>query len=154
LDAYTTALTLLSRRELSAKQLRDRLLRRQFPAEDVDAIVERLRTDRTLDDRRVALAAARMAASIKGRGRRRVLRYVQQMGVSSDIAAAAVTEVFGEVDEAALLDRAIAKRLKDTPVAALDARGKARLVRQLVTQGFEPAAVFARMRRKGADPDE
>jgi regulatory protein len=154
LDAYTTALTLLGRRELSAKQLRDRLLRRQFSAEDVDVVIDRLRADRTLDDHRVALAAARMAASIKGRGRRRVLPYVQQLGVSPDIAAAAVTEVFGEIDEAALLDRAIAKRLKTIPIAALDARAKARLVRQLVTQGFEPAAVFARLRRKGVDPDE
>jgi regulatory protein len=154
LDAYTTALTLLGRRELSAKQLRDRLIRRQFPAEEVDTVIDRLRSDRTLDDRRVALASARMAASIKGRGRRRVLQYVQQLGVASDLATAAVAEVFAEVDEAALLDRAIAKRLKDTPVAGLDAKGKARLIRQLVTQGFEPAAVFARLRRKGVDPDE
>jgi regulatory protein len=154
LDAYITALTLLGRRELSARQLRDRLIRRQFPAEEVDAVIARLQSDRTLDDRRVALASARMAASIKGRGRRRVLQYVQQLGVSSDVAIAAVTEVFGEVDEAALLDRAIARRLKDAPVSALDARGKARLIRHLVAQGFEPAAVFARLRRKGVDPDE
>jgi SOS response regulatory protein OraA/RecX len=153
LDAYTTALTLHGRRELSAKQLRERLLRRQFPEADVEAVLDRLRRDRTLDDRRVALAAARMAATIKGRGRRRVLHYVQQLGVSSDVAAAAVAEVFGEVDETALLDRAIAKRLKQ-PVAALDARAKARLVRQLVSQGFELAAVLARLRRKDVDPDE
>jgi regulatory protein len=153
LDAYTTALTLLGRRELSAKQLRERLLRRQFPEADVEAVLDRLRRDRTLDDRRVALASARMAATIKGRGRRRVLHYVQQLGVSSDLAAAAVAEVFGEVDETALLDRAIAKRLKQ-PVAALDARAKARLVRQLVSQGFELAAVLARLRRKDVDPDE
>jgi regulatory protein len=153
LDAYTTALTLLGRRELSAKQLRERLLRRQFPEADVEAVLDRLRRDRTLDDRRVALAAARMAATIKGRGRRRVLHYVQQLGVSSDLAAAAVAEVFAEVDETALLDRAIAKRLRQ-PVAALDARAKARLVRQLVSQGFELAAVLARLRRKDVDPDE
>jgi regulatory protein len=153
-DAYTTALTLLSRRELSAAQLRERLIRRQFPAEEVASVIDRLVGDRTLDDRRVALASARMAATIKGRGRRRVLQHVQQLGVSSDIAAAAVAEVFGELDEAALLDRAVEKRLKGTVVGALDARGKARLVRQLVAQGFEPGAVFARLRRKAVDPDE
>jgi regulatory protein len=154
LDAYTTALTLLGRRELSVKQLRDRLIRRQFPAEEVESVIERLRGDRTLDDRRVALASARMAASIKGRGRRRVLQYVQQLGVSSEVAAAAVTEVFAEVNESALLDRAISRRLKEAPISALDARARARLIRQLITQGFEPAAVFARLRRKGLDPDE
>ena len=154
MDAYTTALTLLGRRELSAKQLRDRLIRRQFPAAEVDSVIERLLGDRTLDDRRVALASARLAATIKGRGRRRVLQHVQQLGVAADIAAAAVTAVFSDINELALLDRAITKRLKETPVDSLDARGKARLIRQLITQGFEPAAVFARLRRKGLDPDE
>jgi regulatory protein len=154
LDAYTTALTLLGRRELSVKQLRDRLIRRQFPAEQVESVLERLQRDRTLDDRRVALASARMAASIKGRGRRRVLQYVQQLGVSSEVAAAAVTAVFAEVNESALLDRAIARRLKETPISALGARARARLIRQLITQGFEPAAVFARLTQKAPDPAE
>jgi regulatory protein len=154
LDAYTTALTLLGRRELSASQLRDRLTRRQFGADEIDTVIDRLTRDRTLDDRRVALASARMAATIKGRGRRRVLQYVQQQGVSAEVAAAAVTEVFGEVDEDALLDRALEKRLRGTVPASLDARSKARLVRQLITQGFEPAAVFARFRRKDADAGE
>jgi regulatory protein len=153
-DAYTTALTLLGRRELSVRQLRDRLTRRQFAADEIEAVIERLQRDRTLDDRRVALAAARMAAAIKGRGRRRVLQYVQQLGVSSEVAATAVSEVFSDLNEAALLDRAIDRRLKGTSVASLDTRGKARLVRQLITQGFEPATVFARLRQKGADPDE
>jgi regulatory protein len=153
LDAYITALTLLGRRELSAKQLRDRLTRRQFPAEETEAVIDRLTRDRTLDDRRVAVAAARMAAAIKGRGRRRVLQHVEQLGVSSEVAAAAVTEVFDDVDEAALLDRALDKRLRGSSLGSLDARGKAKLVRQLIAQGFEPAAIFARLRRKGADLD-
>ena len=153
MDAYITALTLLGRRELSAKQLRDRLTRRQFPAEETEAVIDRLTRDRTLDDRRVAVAAARMAAAIKGRGRRRVLQHVEQLGVSSEVAAAAVAEVFDDVDEAALLDRALDKRLRGSSLGSLDAKGKAKLVRQLIAQGFEPAAIFARLRRKGGDLD-
>jgi regulatory protein len=153
-DAYITALTLLGRRELSAKQLRDRLTRRHFDVEEIEAVIERLQRDRTLDDRRVALAAARMAATVKGRGRRRVLHYVQQLGVSSELAAAAVNDVFGDLDEAALLDRAIDKRLRGASIGGLDTRSKARLVRQLIGQGFEPGAVFARLRSKGVDADE
>ena len=154
MDAYTTALTLLGRRELSAKQLRERLTRRQFTVEEIEAVIDRLTRDRTLDDRRVALAAARMAATIKGRGRRRVLQYVQQQGVSSEVAAAAVSEILGDLDEDALLDRDLEKRLRGAALASLDGRGKAKLVRQLITQGFEPAAVFARLRRKGGNADE
>ena len=154
MDAYTAALTLLSRRELSAKQLRDRLLRRKFTAEDVAAVLERLTNDRTLDDQRVAVASARMEAAIKGRGRRRVLQHVQQLGVSADVAAAAVDEVFADVDESALLDRAMEKRLRGAAPRDLDTKAKARLVRQLVAHGFAPSTVLAHLRRKRLDPDE
>ena len=153
MDAYTTALTLLSRRELSTRQLRDRLARRKFDSSDIDQVIERLTRDRTLDDRRVALSSARMEASIRRRGRRRVLQRVQQLGISSSIAEAAVDEVFSEVDESALLDQAIARRLKGQSPRALDAKGVARIVRGLIAQGFEAGQVYARLRaaRGGRD---
>jgi regulatory protein len=146
MDPYTTALTLLSRRELSVRQLRDRLARRKFDAADIDAAVARLSADRTLDDRRVALAFARMEASIKGRGRRRVLLAVQRLGISEDIAADAVNEVFGEVDEAALLERAVEKRLKGRNVRDLDDKARQRIVRHLIAQGFAPSQVIRALR--------
>jgi regulatory protein len=146
MDAYLTALNLLSRRELSVRQLRDRLARRTFSPPDIEAALSRLVADRTVDDRRVALASARTQAAVKGRGKRRVLQSVQRLGISPDVAENAVSEVFNDVDEVALLDRAIEKRLKTAPVSSLDEKSKARLVRRLIAQGFEPAAVFARLR--------
>ena len=154
MDAYTTALTLLSRRELSAKQLRERLTRKQFEPVEIDRVVQRLVNDRTLDDERVALACARTDAAVKGYGRKRALQHIQQLGVSADTARRAVDEVFGEMNETALLDSAIAKRLRGTSVTALDANGKARLVRHLLARGFEPSQVFARLRSSNADTDE
>ena len=154
MDAYTTALTLLSRRELSTKQLRDRLARRQFGASEIDAVITRLSADGTLDDRRVAMARARTDASLKRHGRRRVLQRVQQLGIDPELARHATDEVFGEIDEAALLDAAIEKRLHGTPVGALDAAATAKLVRHLVSRGFEPSHVFARLRQRRSDTDE
>ena len=154
MDAYTTALTLLSRRELSTQQLRQRLLRRKFGAQDVESVIKRLSDDGTLDDRRVALACARTDAAVRRHGRRRVLQHVQQLGISGEIAKDAIEQVFGDVDEAALLDAAIDKRLRGTSLRTLDHAAKAKLVRHLVSRGFEPAHVFARLRRKGADIDE
>ena len=154
MDAYTAALTLLSRRELSTRQLRERLARRTFGPDDIDHVIERLTRDGTLDDGRVARAAARMEATVRRRGRRRVLQRVQQLGIEGDVARAAVDDVFGEIDENDLLDRAIDRRLRGTAVTALDAKGLARVVRALVAQGFEPGAIYARLRRKGAETDE
>jgi regulatory protein len=153
MDAYTTALTLLARRELSAEQLRARLLRHKLQPAAIDAAIERLTRDRTLDDRRVALAAARVEATIKGHGKRRVLQSLQRLGVSADIAKTAVDEVFSDVDEIALLDRAIAKRLKGAPLCSLDRNAKARIVRRLVAQGFAPSQVFARLRSPTGSSD-
>jgi regulatory protein len=138
---------LLSRRELSARQLRERLARRKFSPEEIAATVDRLVRDRTVDDRRVAVAYARMEAAIKGRGKRRVLQAVQRLGISADVAAEAVDDVFGEVDEDALLARALDRRLKGQAISALDEKGRARLVRQLVGQGFSLTRVLRALGR-------
>jgi regulatory protein len=146
MDAYTTALTLLARRELSTRQLRDRLVRRKFDADDIQAVVERLTRDRTLDDRRVAVAFARFEASIKGRGKRRVVQAVQRLGVDSGVAEEAVDEVFEEIDEGALFERALERRLKGTAVRDLDEKSRARIVRHLVGQGFDLSRVLRALR--------
>ncbi len=135
-DAYTVALTLLSARELSETQLRARLARRQFDPDDIDAAVARLTADRTLDDRRVALALARMESAIKHRGRARVIQKVRQAGISAALADEAVREVFEDVDEGELLARALERRLRGQAVRDLDERGRARIVRGLMAQGF------------------
>jgi regulatory protein len=152
--AYSVALELLSRRELSATQLRDRLERRGFGADDIKTAIDRLTSDHTVDDRRVALASARKEATVKARGRRRIVQAIQRLGVSADVARTAVDDLFDEVDEASLLDRALDKRLRGASPGDLDVKARARLVRQLIAQGFEPAQVFARLRQRGMQVDE
>ena len=81
-DAYIVALTLLSARELSEAQLRTRLKRRQIDDDDIDAAVSRLKADGTLNDRRVAMALARMESAIKHRGRSRVKTQVRPIAIA------------------------------------------------------------------------
>jgi regulatory protein len=145
-DAYTVALTLLSARELSETQLRTRLKRRQLDDDDIDAAVARLKEDRTLNDRRVAVAIARMESAIKHRGRARVLQKIRQAGIDGDTAEAAVQEAFEEVDETALLDRALERRLRGKTPKELDDKGRARVIRGLVAQGFRLEAVLKKMK--------
>lgn len=145
-DAYIVALNMLSARELSEAQLRARLKRREIAAEDIDAAIERLKSDRTLDDRRVARAVARMESAIKHRGRARVMRKVKQIGIDDDTAEEAVREVFEDVDENALLDRAFERRLRGKTPKELDEKGRAKIIRGLVTQGFTFDAVLKRLK--------
>ena len=145
-DAYTLALTLLSARELSESQLRTRLKRRDLDPGDIESVIERLKADRTLDDRRVARAIARMESSIKHRGRVRVIQKIRQAGIDADTADDAVREVFEEVDENDLLERALSRRLRGQAAGDLDEKGRARIVRGLVAQGFSMGAILRRLK--------
>ncbi len=145
-DAYITALTLLSARELSEAQLRTRLARRQIDSGDIEAAITRLRQDGTLNDRRVALAAARLESAVRGRGRSRVLQKVRQLGIAAGMAEEAVDEVLGEVDESALLARALERRLRGRAPADLDDKARARIVRSLAAQGFAFDAILKALR--------
>ncbi len=154
-SAYVDALYLLARREVSEHQLRAHLTEREHERDEIDAAVERLRDERSLDDGRVARAYARTAVKVKGRGRLRVQRELRELGIPKDVAAEALAEIFSDVDERALIARAVEKKLRggktiDSPAA------HARLYQYLMRQGFSPAAVSAAMRalRKGSTDSE
>ena len=137
---------MLSRRELSEVQIRTRLGRKQFDNADIDAAVERLRQDGALNDRRVALAAARLESAIRHRGRARVIQKLRTLGIAGDVVESAVNEVFEEVDENALLDRAFERRLRGQAPKDLDEKGRARIVRGLAAQGFTIGDILKRFR--------
>ncbi len=145
-DAYVTALTMLSRRELSEAQVRTRLARKAFEDDDIEAAVERLLHDGTLNDRRVALAAARLESAVRHRGRSRVIQKLRTLGIDSVIAESAVNEVFEDVDESALLERAFERRLRGQDPKELDEKARGRIVRGLAGQGFALESILKRLR--------
>jgi regulatory protein len=145
LDAYTTALRLLSRRELTSSELRTRLLDRDFPEAEVERVAERLLADRTLDDRRAALAIARTHALVKARGRLRIERELLARGVDQDTARAALDEVFGELSEPELLERALRKRLRSGRIK--DQAQFRRLYAYLVRLGFPTEKVVGLLKK-------
>lgn len=137
---------MLARRELSAARVRTRLADRGFPSDAIDAAVARLLDSGALDDRRVARAHARTSAIVKGRGRLRVLRELHAMGIPGAVAAEALGEVFGELDERALIAQALRKKLHGR--TAIDGpQAYARVYQFLMRQGFTPAAVVAALQR-------
>ncbi|HVQ14381.1 MAG TPA: RecX family transcriptional regulator [Vicinamibacterales bacterium] len=148
-DTYLTALKMLGRRELSEAQLRQRLLRRQYDSDAIDAAIARLKSDRSLDDERVAGAIARSETNLKKRGRYRVTRQIEQAGIAPSIVKRIVDETFAAIDGDALLAQALGRRLRGRTRIA-DDREFQRLYRYLVAQGFEPDRVLALLRSKSA----
>jgi regulatory protein len=152
-SAYLDGLRLLGRRELSVAQLRARLIDREHPPEEVDAALAHLLETRALDDGRVARAFARTAVKVKGRGRLRVMRELQAMGLARDVVAEALAEVFGDLDERALITQALQKKLRGRRRVVSPAEN-ARLYQYLMRQGFTPAAVVAALRKQGRGTEE
>src|SRR5690242_6781665 len=139
--AYVDGLHMLARRELSEKQVRARLLEREHAPEEVDRAIALLAENGALDDARVAAAYVRTALKVKGRGRLRIRRELQEMGIDQEVAAAALAEAFGDVDERALIRDAIRKKLRGKKITT--PADYARVFQFLMRQGFSPGTVTA-----------
>ena len=144
--AYIAALRMLAGRELSERQVRQRLARRGFDAHEIDAAIARLLQDRSLDDERAARAMAHAETSLKKRGRLRVKQRLQAAGIAPAVAQRAIQDTFEAIDADALMSAALGKRLRGRDRIA-DEREFQRLYRYLVGQGFEPDRVLALLRR-------
>ncbi len=147
--ARTTALRLLTRRDYTATELRAKLLDREFAESEVASALADLIHDGLLSDRRVAESFVRVATTVKGRGRHRIERELQQRGVDRGI----IREILGGLPEAT--ERASIRRFlerKRLPARLTPAEHR-RVFSQLVRRGFS-ADLIATMLRSGGAIDE
>jgi len=145
-SAYIAALKMLGRRELSERQVRQRLTRRAYDGDEIEAAIERLKQDRSIDDERAARAMAHAETSLKKRGRLRVKQRLEAAGIAPATIQRTIQDTFETLDADALIASALQKRLRGREQIA-DDREFQRLYRYLVSQGFEPDRVLALLRR-------
>jgi regulatory protein len=146
-SAYIDGLKMLGRRELSEKQVRERLARKAYEPDEIDEAVARLREERAINDQRVAEAIARMETGIRKRGKVRVRLQLERAGISRETAKQALDSVFEGIDDEALIEASLRKRLRGRETIA-DDREFQRLFRYLVGQGFESDRVMKALRSK------
>ena len=84
-EARAYALKLLSYRGRSEKELRDRLRKKGYPPEDIEATVRYLGKSGFIDDRVVAENLKRQAMTNKHLGFEGTRRFMQQRGIPRDI---------------------------------------------------------------------
>lgn len=144
---YVDALRMLARRELSEAQVRQRLARREHDPDEIDAAVRRLLAERAIDDTRLAAVIARTQSSVKRRGRVRIIRHIEQAGVSPATARLAADEVLASIDPEALIAAALAKRLRGREKIG-DRSEFSRLYRFLIGQGFGADEVMRALRAR------
>lgn len=148
-SARSAALTLVSRRDYTARELTDRLHDKGFDAEAIAAALDDLRARGVVDDARAAAAHVRTAAAIKGRGRVRIKRELIARGVTADVIDAAMAGIANEHELASI--RKILARKRWRPGAPFAERQK--LFRHLLGRGF-PADLISRALGRDDRDDE
>ena len=135
--ARTQAVRLLSVRDLSEAELRERLGSRGFAAAELDVVVPELRRAGYIDDRRVALSVIRSGVGA-GRGSARIDRQLLERGVGRADVDQAWDEARADhdVDDTRLLEQGLARRLTRETIP-LDRRAFRRVYNALLRAGFD-----------------
>ncbi len=107
------AVQLLAAKPRSVGELRDRLLEKLWTDEAiVDAVIEKLKEYKYLDDEQYAHDLAISKLRQKPQGKRRLQQTMSQKKLDKDLVETAITEAFEKLPEDELIDQAIAKRLR------------------------------------------
>lgn len=107
------AVNLLAAKPRSVRELRDRLLEKLWTNDEiVDAVVEKLKEYKYLDDEQYARDLAVSKLRQKPQGKRRLQQTMSQKKLDKETVDAAITQAFEKLPEDELIDVAIAKRLR------------------------------------------
>ena len=152
--AFEAAVKLLARRALSEAEVRERLLRKGHPDEDVERVVERLTRAGYLDDRRVALETI-LYHCRRGHGPIRANERLRGLAVPEDAIARAWEEAEADygIDPRKILRDQLQSRLRQPPSSCDEAMLR-RVYNALLRAGFEESEVRSELDPYLRDPDD
>lgn len=137
-DALRYALRLLSYRDRSEREFRERLSRKGFSLQAVQAAIERLGDSGYIDDRAFAVLLRRRAEEVKLLGAAGAGMYLRRMGIPRPEADEAL-EGYDERPAALRLIRAKARSLRGLPPEVV----RRRLIGHLRRRGYSADTVFS-----------
>lgn len=145
---YEYALRALARRSHTLAELEAKIRRRCADQDDVEVVIQRLRSNGYLDDVRVAEAHFSMRRDFDLLGRRRVLGELKRRGVDEATAEAVVAGTYDDRDESALARAFLRRKVGPLPEGGRiqDSKHLARLFRALARAGFDYPAIADALR--------
>lgn len=150
-DPWPIALRILTRRDYSQAELRQRLIDKGFNPERIEATLQRCLELGYLDDARYAL---NRATSLMNQGRavgKRVLIDLRQHGVNEETADRALQLAREACNEEELLARLVKRRFANFNYNAAPAKERRRVVHFLQRRGFTIDRIMAQLTRKGLE---
>lgn len=148
-QARVAALRLLTRRDYTAKELRAKLLDRDVPEAEVAAVLADLAGEGVVNDRRVAESVVRVASTVKGRGRLRISRELEQRGIDRAVIRDALAALPVD-DETAAIRRFLDRKHLPARLSPAEHR---RVFGQLVRRGFSADLIAKALRGRSIEQD-
>lgn len=146
--ALQYAVKLLSARPYSEKKLKEKLYARKYPTPEIRAALDRLKSERLLDDRKYAEDYVRVRMAARPRAAMRMVSDLLARGIPLTLAREVTTELMPKTDEA-LLAREFVRR-KQAQYAHLDDDTRwRRLAGMLARRGFSLDTIRKVLQRDG-----
>lgn len=131
---------LCSRREYCSRGILDLLRRKGVGEKDAEAVLERLRAERYVDDARYARAFARDKALLAGWGPRKIAYALSLKGIPEDVVQAALAEV-GEDERSRRMEEVIRVKWRSVKAVTPQER-RAKVLRFALSRGYDYASVM------------
>ena len=149
------AARVLSARAQTISELREKLKRRASRAEDVDAVLARLKGIGYLNDQKFADSFATWRRENEGLGKTRVLRDLMARRVAPALARKAADAAYAEVDEVALIETFLERKYRGKNLGALlaDQKHLASAYRKLRLAGFTSGNSIRVLKRFAAEAE-
>ena len=147
------AVKLLAAKPRSIGELRERLLEKMWTDESiVDAVIEKLKEYKYLDDQQYASNLAASKLRQKPQGKRRLQQAMSQKKLDKETVSEAIASAFEKMPEADLIDVSIEKRLrlKGKPETREDLK---KFYDHLLRQGFAFDLIRQKMQQVGKTPE-
>ncbi len=142
--SYAIALKLLSIRARSQSEMEKLLEDRGFSEEEIATTISILKEKNYLDDFQFAYQYSLFSATNRLMGRHRIFQKLLEKGVAAQIIHHALDQVFSEIDEEKLLEKAIGKkvRLDGLPHTIKDLK---RLYDYIYRRGFPTELIWKKL---------
>ena len=137
--------------EQCASDIRAKILKKGFSAEDAERMISYLRQNRYLDDSRYARAFAIDKVRFSGWGRMKVRMGLRAKGIEDSVVSQAL-DCIADSDYMDALQKAMQAKSRSLDLSDVNDRRK--LYRHIASRGFESQLIISEMRRlmKGEAP--
>ena len=149
------ALRALGGRAHSTGELREKLRARAERAEDVDAVLKKLKEAGYLDDRRYAENYAAGRLENEGLGKMRVLRDLRQRRIAGNLAERVAEQAYKDTNEADLIEAFLKRKYrgKQLNIFLREDKNLAAAFRRLRYAGFSAGASIRVLKRYAQQPE-